>query len=91
MAKTSRLRAAGLISRDHDLGLLLVLQLLSELSLTLDPLDDGSGVCGRALGVLGAWAALGCGPGRQLRRLRRLISANEPLIARIARPLTPQH
>lgn len=93
MTKAKERRVARFAFRQRDLPLLLSLQLLSEMNLARDPADDGSVVFGRARGVLGAWRELGAGAtpalAAELARLCRLLDETEPLLSRIARPLTP--
>lgn len=83
-----------------DLSLLLTLFLLSELWMGRDPNADGSEIFGFAQGALRSWERIGgdvSGPGTPfetgiaplLAELRALIDRNEPLLARMARPLTP--
>lgn len=79
--------------RTSELGVLLLLQLMTEGALETRPSGDASVVFGRAHAILGEWeqiagaAADGAGP--RIRRLRAAIDRAEPVLARIARPLTP--
>lgn len=77
-----------------ELGVLLCLQLMAEgVPLLSDPDADGSTVFGRAHAILGEWAmidaAAASGAGPRIRRLRAAIDRAEPVLARVARPVTP--